>query len=375
MGTYNICLIAGRSLKNNQRSVLLNLGKLLEDKQVNLSLVLGYGEDIGILSKYYKIYHSTIPRFDPFCIVSAFTGALKGAYDTKADIILNVSHPFPLGIAAVLCGRFKGLPVLLRMTGDPFTERELYDSLLVRLRKKMIHEFFFGKLFYSKATMILPVGKSLAKVLEEIGLPRRKIHVRPQPFDSRTFHPVEKAQKLNTKFKLGLDPDKKTILFVGSLSWGKGVDRLAKIIKHIEKKSEEYQFCILGKGPAAHYLESIKSERVILAGNVPREEVIKYFQAADLLVHPTRRDALPNVVLEAIASGIPVIASPVGEIPNYVTNIAYTDEEFVNMVLENRMVVDTLPAEMEWEQQKKGYLSLFEAAVNQGRLKHPENKD
>lgn len=301
--------------------------------------------------------------------MSAFFAARTGLREANPDVIMNVSHPFPLGVAVIACGRLRGVPVLLRMTGDPFTERKLYNSLYLRIRKKLVHELLFGRLIYSKATMIVPVGTILSNVIEKIGISSKKIYVRPQPFDVHSFSYVDHAEKMSARKRLKLDPYKKTVLFIGSLTWGKGVDRLVNIIKLVEKNSDVYQFCVLGEGPKLHCLQAMNDSCIVLPGNVSHDKVIDYFRAADVLIHPTRRDALPNVILEAIASGIPVIASPVGEIPNYVTNIACSDNEFAELIVSDRLVIDVLPNDMKWEEQKNSYLKLFDKVMNTDRSK------
>jgi glycosyltransferase involved in cell wall biosynthesis len=361
----SITFVIGSSLKNNQRTVLLNFGRLLY-KFYQLNLVVSHVQEVSTLDKYFSIYRFSKSLFNTWDMLSCLKAATVATKIVRTDLVINVSHPFPLGFAIVLLSNIYKTPTVLRMTGDPFSERELYNNLIVRMRKKIVHEFFLGRLIYSKATLILPVGNNLAKILKKIGIDSNRIHVRPQPFDARPFQPVAEAEKLKMRERLGLDPNRRTVLFVGSLTWGKGIDRLATIIKLIESRSDDFQFCVLGTGPAVHYIESIKSQWIKLPGNVSREEVIKYFRAADVLIHPTRRDALPNVILEAIASGIPVIASPVGEIPHYVSNIAETEEQFVELLLSDQLVIDSLPSDMDWEKQKEDYLKLFNLAIVRG---------
>jgi len=107
------------------------------------------------------------------------------------------------------------------------------------------------------------------------------------------------------------------VLFVGWIIPAKGVQELVDVASRIPQA----HFTLVG--PAEHsFSESLRpslaalGERVTLLDPRPREDILELYQRADIFVLPTWREGFPNVVLEAMASGLPVVATPVGAIPD-----------------------------------------------------------
>ncbi|MEK7502856.1 MAG: glycosyltransferase [Patescibacteria group bacterium] len=145
-------------------------------------------------------------------------------------------------------------------------------------------------------------------------------------------------QKSKEKYKkdLGLEIEKKYVLFVHHLSERKGADFIAPVAEKF--KNENVEFLVAGDG---EYFKKLKSEvdnsppqppslkvreggdkeilspcggRVILLGKIPQSEVVKYFHASDVFFMPSREEGSPHVILEAMASGVPFVASNIGGI-------------------------------------------------------------
>jgi glycosyltransferase involved in cell wall biosynthesis len=243
------------------------------------------------------------------------------------------------------------------MTGDPFAQRSLYPGWLIRGRKWLIYEKFMIWALRS-TSRILAVGEMLARALILRGVERERITVLPQPFDASEFRQFEE-DKWTARRSLGLDRRKKIALYAGALTFGKGTDRLARIARRVHVRRRDIQFCVLGDGPMRKCLEEFAPADLVCLGNVPRPQMVTAYRAADILVHPTRSDGLPNVILEALAAGIPVVATPVGEIPNYVSNIAEDEDGISRLITQNKLIVDPLPPSFEWQTQRDAYRAVF----------------
>lgn len=111
--------------------------------------------------------------------------------------------------------------------------------------------------------------------------------------------------------------------YVGRLTAEKGVMTFIEAISIISKKMTNFNFAIIGSGPLSEKIkkEIIKnnlSGNVTLFGWVPHQELFDHFKKMRLFVLPSLTEGLPNVVLEAIANGVPVLVNPVGALPDII---------------------------------------------------------
>jgi glycosyltransferase involved in cell wall biosynthesis len=140
----------------------------------------------------------------------------------------------------------------------------------------------------------------------------------PNGVDRTLFHP---ASRVDARRALGLPEDGRVVVFVGGLEPEKGVRELASAFAGIAAR-DAVHLVLVGDGSLAPELRdragSLRGARgrLVLAGPQPLAGVARHIAASDLLVLPSWAEGTPNVVLEALASGRPVVASRVGGIPD-----------------------------------------------------------
>jgi glycosyltransferase involved in cell wall biosynthesis len=130
-----------------------------------------------------------------------------------------------------------------------------------------------------------------------------------------------------SKFKIKKKFDERANLmgYIGRLSEEKGVLNFVKATPEISKEKGDLEFLIGGDGQLCdkikkHLDENNLTDKVNLAGWIPHDKLPDYLNELKLVVLPSYTEGLPNLMLEAMACGTPVLATPVGAIPDMITD-------------------------------------------------------
>jgi glycosyltransferase involved in cell wall biosynthesis len=224
--------------------------------------------------------------------------------------LIDAHYVYPDGFAAIQLGRFFKRPVVVSARGSDVNLFKTFP-----LVRKLV------RYVLTKADRVIAVSEALKAAMIELNVPEDKITVIPNGVDAAKFYPIaqEEARK-----KLGW-PNRKTILSVGNLTDNKGFDLLVKSVRLLSDKFPEtdIHMAIVGDGPARGKLEktisSLKLDgKVRLVGAVPHDQLRLWYSAADLFCLASGREGWPNVLLEALACGTPVVATAVGGIPEII---------------------------------------------------------
>jgi glycosyltransferase involved in cell wall biosynthesis len=239
-----------------------------------------------------------------FCSVLPKVKALKEHY---AFDLIDAHFLYPDGFAATLLGRVMKTPVVVSARGN---------DVLLYARLPLIRPFLRKTL--RTANQAIAVSHELKGAMIGVGGTAEKIRVIPNGVDMEKFHHITRAEARAT---LGL-PQKKTILSAGHLIPRKGFDRLLLAVRDIGTypPGEDLQVVIVGEGPLRNELERMVTllglgGRVRFVGHVPHQNLALWYSAADVFCLFSRQEGCPNVVLESLACGTPVVATPVGEVP------------------------------------------------------------
>lgn len=227
--------------------------------------------------------------------------------------IIHAHRVFPEGFAAVLLGKFFKKPVVITIHGSDINS--LHKNIFIR---KMI-------LFtLNRADEIIAISVALkTKILEVGAVESKKISVLFNGVDLDTF---KVQSKKKARERLSLPQEKKIILFVGNLVDVKNPLLLIEAVCRLKRgKNGEYLFVIIGEGSLKGEIENRISkyslgEAVVMAGAKPHEKLPVWMAAADCLVLPSKSEGMGVVLLEAMACGLPIIATRVGGIPEVITD-------------------------------------------------------
>jgi teichuronic acid biosynthesis glycosyltransferase TuaC len=230
--------------------------------------------------------------------------------ENRFDVV-NTQWLYPDGVAAALATRRLGLPHVVTALGCD-------ANLFLKQRHKRPQIAWALR----KAHGITVVSDALRKFLIEEGFGDKRIDVIPNGVDARLFFP---RNKVDCREKLGIPEDGKMVLFVGQLLEVKGVIYLIEAVDRLLATRKDFCVYCVGEGADRQTYEGEiirrgMADRIHLIGNRPHPEVAIWMGAADVFCLPSVREGFPNVVLEALFSGRPVVASRVGGVPEMVND-------------------------------------------------------
>jgi glycosyltransferase involved in cell wall biosynthesis len=183
-----------------------------------------------------------------------------------------------------------------------------------------------ASIFYSGARVLFAPNPELCRLLERTT--GRPCHLMPRGVDAELFHPDKRKR----------DPeDRDQILgFVGRLSVEKNVALLARVQAELERAGHRsFRFLIVGHGAEEAWLRR-RLPRAEFTGVLKGEELSTAYANMDLFIFPSHTDTFGNVVLEALASGVPAIVTPDGGpctiVRNGQTGCVVPDEQFAAAV-------------------------------------------
>jgi len=225
--------------------------------------------------------------------------------------IVHFHHPFLLSFPAIMYGKKLGIPKILTI----HTQYEQYAYYVSPIPERVTQEaikMIISNLAY-KTDCITTPSDSMKKIMENYGI-KNRIQVIPNAIHLISFQEDDESKRAEIKKKYNLKEDDKIILFVGRVASEKSIDTIIKALEIIKKRdNNKVKLLIVGNGPAMDELQqltrTLKVEKdVVFAGTVSNEEIQHYYKMAYLFTITSTSESFGIVIIEALASGIPVLA-------------------------------------------------------------------
>ena len=241
----------------------------------------------------------------PELLYSASLPVLRAVQREGFDFDLIDAHFFyPDGVAAVALGRRLGKPVVITARGTDVNDY---------CRMPMVWKRVLGAAHGADA--IITVCDALQQPLLDSGVPAARLRTLRNGVDLELFQPP--ADREADRAALGMR--RRTLVSVGHLIPRKAHDLVIRALLSLT----DTDLLVIGSGPEQEMLEKLVAslslaDRVRLVPAVKQPELRRYYGAADALVLASSREGWPNVLLEAMACGAPVVATPVWGSPEVV---------------------------------------------------------
>lgn len=225
------------------------------------------------------------------------------------DVIL-AAWAYPDAVGAAHLAKLFGVPLLVTVLGSDVNESSKNFALRPQIAWAL-----------RSAARVISVSGALGDRVAELGVERGRIAIVRNGVDGEAFARRDMAE---ARARLALPQGRPMVTFVGNLVPVKGVDVLVEAVARLgAMDAPPIHVCMVGGGALADSLKARAAElgvneRITFTGRCLPTEVPAYMNACDVFCLPSREEGCPNVVLEALASGKPVVASRTGGIPELV---------------------------------------------------------
>lgn len=216
-----------------------------------------------------------------------------------------VSTPGPVGLAALYAAKALGLPC----AGIYHTDFPQYVGILTDDSFMETLTWDYMHWFYSQFDTVFVNSDFYRKQWAARGIPEEKLKILPRGLDTMLFHPARRDPAFWPS--RGLRPGELAMLYVGRISKEKNLDLIVAATRRLADQRMPVRPVFVGDGPYLKELQALLPD-AIFTGVLRGESLATAFASADFFVFPSTTDTFGNVILEAQASGLPVIVSDAG---------------------------------------------------------------
>lgn len=248
----------------------------------------------------FRLPSVPFPPYPQFKLALATPAAGRAIRNFGPDVIHTV-NPFILGPGAVYYARRLGVPLVASYHTNVAAYARYYNL-----------GFLYGttvkwtKMLHDQAGINLCTSEATRQYLQSEGF--KNLRVWPQGVDARRFRPDRFSKKRRRKLSGG-NPESKLMIFVGRLAPEKDIGSLRSVLEEVPGT----RLAIVGDGPARRDLESeFAGTPTVFTGTLQGKKLARAYASADIFVFPSTTETLGMAMLEALASGLPVVAADSG---------------------------------------------------------------
>lgn len=224
---------------------------------------------------------------------------------------LIISTPGPIGLTALLAAKVLGL----RTSGIYHTDFPQYVRILTDDNFLETLTWNYMKWFYEQLDLLYVNSEGYRRAWADRGIAAEKIKILPRGLDTALFHPSRRDPSFWPQFKVA--PGKTVLLYVGRISKEKDLDVIVTAWTRLRDNGAALAF--VGDGPYLKELRSLLPDAAF-TGYLAGRDLARAFASADVFLFPSTTDTFGNVILEALASGVPCVVSDQGGPKDLITH-------------------------------------------------------
>lgn len=239
-----------------------------------------------------------IPRYPELKLGLPSKKTLVKAWTMRRPDVVHIATEGPLGWSALQAAKVLKLPV----TSDFRTNFQSYSKHygIGWLRKPIIA--YLRKFHNATACTMVPT-RELKKTLGENGF--LNLQVVSRGVDTQLFNLKKRDENLRKNW--GATDQTKVLISVGRMAPEKNLEQVLKVFDALQFMGDQVKLVMVGDGPLKEQFK-FRYPEVIFPGMLSQSELASYYASSDLFVFPSQTETFGNVTLEALASGIPVLA-------------------------------------------------------------------
>ena len=265
-------------------------------------------ENINVIySKFFRPPRAKDDFWEGWFVYKSIKNKIKNIIK-KEKVILHATWLFPEGRAAYLLNKKFEVPYVVTLMGSDVNYLEVGTK-----------KYEYAKKIFFTASMVTSVSQALFNTCKKKGilLDEKKNVLTHTVYDTEKFSLMERKE---IRKKANIDEKLKIIFFAGALRKLKNVDKLIRSVSEIKKNNKKIKLFIAGTGFEEGNLKNLTKElnvekNVEFLGNIEPGLLVEYYNIADVFCLPSKNEGLPNVVIESLLCGTPVVVSEVGELP------------------------------------------------------------
>jgi 1,2-diacylglycerol 3-alpha-glucosyltransferase len=267
---------------------------------------------VHIPSLPFSFYNNNATGIFPLTLFS-----IKKVFDSTKFDVVHIQEPGVVGISALILAKMHKIPIVGALHFIP----EQIDRVLWGSFEKVLTPFInvLIRFVYNKYDEIMTPSHFFAGYLKNVGV-TKPINVISNGVDTNLYKPQK--PDLKTRSKYGLNKDDFAFLFLGRLDRDKNAETL---VRAMPKTDSKVKLIIVGRGTESKFLHSLASKlkiesKIIWLDYVTDSEMLKLYSAVNAFCIMSPYEGQSIVTLQAVSSGLPVIAAKAGALPELISN-------------------------------------------------------
>lgn len=270
-----------------------------KEEQSYNGTIIGFG---GVKFPLYPELKISVPRH----------ARMKKNLEILQPDLIHLITPFSMGLAGMKYAKAHDLPII---TSYHTNFDQYLSHYHLPLLARPVNKYM--KWFHSFSQINFCPSQETRQQLQGIGL--RNVEICPNGVDIEMFSPEFRNNQIRKL--LAIDEQTPILLYVGRIAPEKGLNVLMKAVAMLNQSHTPFKLVMVGDGPMREKLVKAKIDNVVFLGYKTGRALQEIYASADLFVFPSATETFGNVVLEAMCSGLPVVAARAGGVKDNVIDM------------------------------------------------------